>query len=159
MTSFDLNEMSHEFGRVLAEEVAPEEVFFYDEVIAASSKPYRKHRDADLAFGVSVEGVALPVFLAMVGKMVVSQIWAAAQPTIESLAREAAEEARKVLLDRLKNWIARKLSGPPPVRLNDHAIGELVLSVERSAAENAISTIVRDSIVAHIRSFQQKPNT
>jgi hypothetical protein len=136
---FDKDKLGLEFGRALTADVAPEELPFYDELIAAPQQP-QKRQDRSLGFGGEEALIgAVSVFLSVVGKTVISFIWQQVQAMAASLGKDAATELETRLSESLKKWIDARFSGPIPVKLPGDTAKELLESIRRDAVAKGVA--------------------
>src|SRR5581483_9697983 len=127
------DELALEFGRVLTEQISPDEGPFYDELITAYRSPIPARRDRTLAFGVSPDSV-LALALLEVGKVVLQGIWSVLQPMLSGLVHDSADALRAELSEKLKDWIKSKFKKPIPVTIKPDDVQNILTSVREAAA-------------------------
>jgi hypothetical protein len=128
-----------ELGRALTGDVAPEELPFYDEMVAAELQPKAKKKDHTLAFGLDPAGIGIGAIVFEVSTVIVSAMWTAFQPMLAGVAQDVSAGMRKTLSDRLNQWIATKFAGPPPVKLTAKDIKQISQIVKTRGKANGCS--------------------
>lgn len=147
----DVENLAREFGRTAVLAVAPEESQFYDEVIDIETQPKRFQKDYELGFGAAIGDLAVPALLFAAGKIVIEALWAAVQPSIAGLARDAADELRKSFSENIKNWIRSKMTDAPPLKLTETQMNQIFDDIRIQADRLNISQEKAEELISFTR--------
>jgi hypothetical protein len=130
----DAHALEIKLARALTDAVVPQELPFFDDLVAVRGKPSSKGKDHSLGFGVSAgDVVAITFVLIDLSKPIFRFVWDNAKDATGALIKDASETAKTLIEQKMGTWLDHKLNGPAPVVLSASQLEELITNVEREA--------------------------
>lgn len=133
-----LPEDSELVGRLLVEDIAPDELIYFDEILAAQQR--KRHENA-LGFGVP-DGtmVVLTSILVEVGKPILAFVWDHGKESAGKLVKDCSESARVALTKQFRSWLGQKPRGRSPVTLTRHDVSKLMDQLDQTGLTKKLSS-------------------
>jgi hypothetical protein len=136
-------------GRALTEAISPEEAPYFDDIVAAESKPQRKRGDHELGFGVPTE--ALPTISAAIlvlCKPILEFVWENALDAAGKVVKDATDAARSEFERRVFAWVKRRFSKPSPISSTPERLQAFIAAMRKDAAEAGLDQEATDRLMA-----------
>lgn len=136
-------------GKALTETLSPEEAPYFDDIVAAASKPQKKRGDHELGFGVPTEVLpTISAAIVLLSKPILEFIWENARDAAGKVVKDATDAVRSEFERRLFEWIKRKFSKPSPITVQPDRLGAFVEIMKKDAAETGLDPETTDRLIA-----------
>ncbi|NNH85792.1 hypothetical protein HLH89_33110 [Rhizobium laguerreae] len=126
-----MNEMfERELARQIVADTAPEELEFFDEIVATEGAG-QAAGESFLGFGGGDAGmVMLTSFLLTIGKEIAEFVWENGKDAAGQFVKDSSQAVRVALQQKLDAWLKGKTKGKAPVVLQTDRILSLARRVE-----------------------------
>jgi hypothetical protein len=150
MTAAAHSDLEVQLGRTLTAQIAPDELPYFDEVVAAMAAPPAKRRDNPLGFGVGDIGSVSAVLLVLC-KPILDFIWENAKDSAGQLIKDAGSAARVAFENKLTQWMGRKLQKPAPITLPPEKLEHFIDSIKRESMAIGLDQAASSRLTAALR--------
>jgi hypothetical protein len=140
-------------ARALTDAVAPQESPFFDDILAMTRNPRAKRKDHTLGFGVSAGDVAaITLVLIDLAKPIIRFVWDNAKDATGALIRDASQNAKTIIEQKMSAWLDHKLNGRAPISLPSGKLDELIAAVEQQAVSLKLDSVALIRLLDILRS-------
>jgi hypothetical protein len=148
-----LNSEITDLAKAITAQVAPEELEFFDDLVRSAQQVSKSRGDHPVGFGVS-EGIVgtIAVVAVSIAKSLLQKIWEEVEPSIVGLAKDAAEQLRLSISDRIKNWIKNGMSYSVPINLSEQTRSAILANALEEAKLQGVSSDSCDRLASLLRS-------
>jgi hypothetical protein len=144
-------ELEIQLGRALTETVAPDEVQFFDDIVAASTAPAKK-RDHTLGFGIPADDMAtISAGILVLCKPILAFVWSNACDAAGQLFKDATDQVRIAFEKRLSDWFKLKFDKPSPVVVPAEKLDAFLETLKKDAGSIGLDQNASDKLIETLR--------